>query len=583
MMDLIGSDYKGILGVAEKKLTDLFLIDGQTPEERWGAKYADLSDSDKDACFLAEITRTILTADAKIEMRDYRFGEKGELTEVKPRVVAEKAETLNKFAQYAEQYEFATSELKRELLAIQKEFLATQENQNSNRYHEPGEEGNELREGSELYQNMTVALDRCIKDLDENSVATQHTLEKHLAQLRAAGETYYEARYGRFFRPIRDKGTKRLAASDKTKKMTASFIDRLATIRGNLDSEMYAFETAEFEMDKTRLEPLYNAPLKDLKKFKQRVQKRTGLADSSREEIETRYGKDHMEEFIHKVHREPRPEGAKADNPLNMAFVYLQMTASKLYNEDNVTARDIRRMDRFQDEVQKLAKNPLFQRCSHAGIENCVRDWNEIENRAEVKREALEADMINMLKRNGSFARHLVKPEGELQPKDRYRVDELNQFREDAAKKLEKSVKKAGDLYVKPKERREAYRKIAKVAVMQLLLDASPTAERTLQSIAADELAHSRNDALKGDKTMKQLTNSAYKFFEGKKILEQGNIKEVLEKLDSGSLKNDLKKHLETQFKTELERANAEKKPGIQMADPPQAQGGNNGPGLGMG
>ena len=106
----------------------------------------------------------------------------------------------------------------------------------------------------------------------------------------------------------------------------------------------------------------------------------------------------------------------------------------------------------------------------------------------------------------------------------------------------------------------------------EFLTENTDTSERILQSIGADELAHERNPQLKENQTMKKLLKSAYSYFEGKKILEGKNVPEVLESLDNGKLKKELKTHLEKEFKAEMERNKNANRLVIQTADPVQVQ-----------
>ena len=583
LLSVVGSDYKGILGLKGMELKDLFLIDGQTPEQKWGAKYNAVPDEDKKTCYLGEICKSLLTANAKVEMRMYSIAPDGKLTETQPATAVEKADVLNRLADNAQEVRFTIDELKRELKELQKDFDNTQDSRESNRYFEPDEEGVRKREGTNLYQDMTVKLDRCIRDLEDDSQTTQKQLISHLKQLKEAADTYYQARYGHFFRPIHDKGKIRLTTSNRTKKIAARFADRIYGLQSRFDSKLYASETYSTDKGETELEHLNNAPAAHLDKFLKSVKNRTNRQNLSKEQMGERYAIDNKDNFLADLHREERPAGAEGTNELNLAYIYMEQTGEALYNDNKLTARDIRRFDNFQAHVQKLAKNPLFLNCARAHFNDTVRDWNIIENKADAKKEQVTDEYNKMLKEYGTFARYFSHTVGPMKmAKKEYTEQEMAELMKDASDTIKESVKKVNDLYISPKQRKQMYEKLVKVTVMQLLSEDSPTAERILQSAAADELAHERNPELKGDKTMKQLTKLAFNYYVDKKILEKGNLTDVLKKLDNGTLTREFKNHAENHFKQELAREQAQNRPGIQVANPEEHAPVQNGPGLGM-
>lgn len=574
LLDVIGADYKGILGLYELELKDLFLIDGQTPEQRWGAKYANFSAADKKACIMGEIAKTLVLASAKVEIKNFALKPDGDIQETEPITVTENAQDLNRLSGRVEQLNYTVSKLREELISLQENLLATQDNRNNNRYHENNPKGNAKREGTDLYQNMSVLLDRCIQDLKEGSLCTQDEFTEHLKQLQRASEIYYDARFGRFIRPVKDKGKKRLTASGKIKKTVGNYVRRITDIRNGLNSNMYAASRVENNDDPTTLNKVSNAPIKDLLKFVKSAQIHTLRADSTAQQIEEQYTKDHAQSLLSYVRTEGNVNGhPNISDDLAKVYVYLQYSTEALRENGKLTAWDYKRLDNFQEEAQRLSKNPLFMHFLSTDMQKCVRDWNAIEKKAIAKKELLDADMNKMKQEHPTFANFITRKIGPLEkPKKQYSAEELAQLRGNAAETLSKTVKKTGELYAHPKERKQAYERLSQVTVMQLLTENTDTSERILLSIGADELAHERNPQLKENQTMKKLLKSAYSYFEGKKILEGKNVPEVLESLDNGKLKKELKTHLEKEFKAEMERNKNANRLVIQTADPVQVQ-----------
>ena len=559
----IGDKYKSILGAKGMKLTDLFLIDGQSPEQKWGEKYRDVPEDDKYVCYLGEISRSLLTANARVQIRHFELKPDGKLEEAEPYTAMESMETLSKDIDNAACLKFTTEELKRELESLQRDFLLTQEDKSANRYHENhGEE--DKRTGTDLYQNMTVALDRCIKDLKPESNIKPNVLLEHLNTLEQASNTYYRERYGLFFRPLRDYGKKRLTASGKTNKIVAAFKARINIFRNNLlDSNLFAVGQSLNAGTKPTL--LKDASFKEMETFVKKASTRKEREDT-KEEVAQKYAKAVKDDLANRIDQDFA--NAPENEMENRAWVQLYGMKNDVVGHNTITVSDVRRLDRFEENMEKLSKNPLFNRFYEISPVKCRRDWNEIEKRADANKEKIAEDHLR-IKKSGTYAQFVTTPvNAQYVPGRPLNEERIEELRHQTADTLRGYGKKVNSIYIHAKERKEAYRQLSKVLILQILDEDSTMGRRILQSIGADELAHERNNRLSANKTVKKLTASVYRYFEGKKVLDGGDVEGFLKKLDNGELVKDVKKHLETQFKTEMSRIAETQNPGLQVADP---------------
>ena len=202
VVDSIGRvELCNILGIDS---LDLLLIDGKTPNEVFGPKYADIKvKGDRDLFIKAEIINCIVKGDTHLSVKKYEISPDDKLVSLGySRLNLSKDEAVNSISYLSEVYD-----LHKNFVEVKKLFAKYQKDPEANF------SGSKV-EGSELYRDMIAALKKCIDASDINSKHTGKELREAMEEYRNAARLYHKERKGYLTGPLSKKGRIRLGLAD---------------------------------------------------------------------------------------------------------------------------------------------------------------------------------------------------------------------------------------------------------------------------------------------------------------------------------------------------------------------------------
>ena len=357
--------------------SDLFYIDGKTPSELWGEKYADVASPDeKEFLYLLEIAKSIAKGDKKIEMRNFALKDNNEIQEVKKEVVFLQRNQMQAILDGVGEYEGERDNLLSELKDIRKTLITThdKDHKNSNFF-------DTSITGSDYYQAMCSALKNAITILEKDKRDGEENpaeIKRKLTALETASATYYRERRGIFFRPITDDGTTRLEMSEKMKEGLTARFDR---IRQPFNNNVLAYE-------KSFKDSTYRKAWSGIKNSSESC----GLTLHEEENYyKNKVIKRELNNKLRILKTYPSVRNMENDSKeLKAAKRYLigffemcnlapEAGAGSMTQDTEV----LRMMEHFDEKAKELSKNPVFQRMMEKNPEDCIKRFYEIEKEEE--------------------------------------------------------------------------------------------------------------------------------------------------------------------------------------------------------
>ncbi|MBO4337253.1 MAG: hypothetical protein J5842_04195, partial [Lachnospiraceae bacterium] len=173
-----------------KNIYDIIKIGGQTPDEKYGEKYANVEKpEDRELLIQAEIINHIVyNGKEPVSIDTYAINKDNKVVPGEPYVVKYDELTVEKQCAFFSELDALHDDLKGQLDTL----ISTQKNKNANLYGDRGSV-----EGSKYYQAMIKKLKECVDhtDLDKNGGRLSFDeLKQNLKELAAVSATYYQKR-----------------------------------------------------------------------------------------------------------------------------------------------------------------------------------------------------------------------------------------------------------------------------------------------------------------------------------------------------------------------------------------------------
>ena len=374
---LFTTDYYGLitnnLGL---EFSEVFLIGGKKPSEIWGEKYEEYEDKDKEDFYRLEVLKTIAKGEEPVSMRVFLPAGKNEIEEKEAATVFETKKQMDQLCRFAGDYTAERDLLLYKLKGYRDELISTQ-----GKNHKEDNFFNENTTGTEVYYTMCFKLQYLIeileKDIRNSDEADPEEIEKCANELQEAAETYYNARYGRFWRPFTDDGTKRLEVSYNIKEsVKGMFLYFRGFLNHSIISNKETFKKTTFRDIRTNLTNMktsMNLPLPDEKVQYNKIIQR-----------ELRYKLEKLNSILKQRGTSREKEEVVLAKKYLLAYFDARVKAttsgSDAYKQN---MSDIEMIDSFDEKVKELAANPVFVKYMKENPQACINRWNEIEKKEE--------------------------------------------------------------------------------------------------------------------------------------------------------------------------------------------------------
>ena len=218
----------GITGI------DRFRIDGRSPKELWGDKYASIKDAnDRDMLIKTELFKELLLGNSQIVAENYVITNDN-------KIIKQGAYKLTYTPKEIESYRSFIAEvdaLHENFEKVQKLFEKYQKDPEANF-------GGEKKEGSKLYRDMIKALKKCLDTTAGSSDATKEDIFKAIQEYQKTAETYYKERKGVVTGPVTSKGIVRLGLAEDAMNNLMERYDRLHILSEGLDLDVGKYDRA---------------------------------------------------------------------------------------------------------------------------------------------------------------------------------------------------------------------------------------------------------------------------------------------------------------------------------------------------
>ena len=357
------------------KESDMFVIDGKTPKELWGQKYATVQDEDlKENLYRAEILKCIAKGNSTIAMRGINMSEDYVMSVSEPKTLLlpkEKMRTMHDaYLRYAVQKRDILSHLKQ-----MKEELQDTEPAGS----VFGRDG-----GSERYVAFTKAIQEAIQELTgeraEAPKGQYNRIKEKLTNLEKAASVYYEANKD----SIRNKQKTRAALAGTVKEGVVSKLEnehKEFAVDYMIDGENNLLDTNEF---------LTNVGGKHLAEA-------IGLKTFNLQAEVDKYAREQILDYLRKLEASDEYKKIMNVNPPTTEKRALQYLVAVCRNNASealpgeekkklLTCDDIRKAERIMKDVPKYANNLLFQKYMEEDPNKTVKVWADVEKGAETLR-----------------------------------------------------------------------------------------------------------------------------------------------------------------------------------------------------
>ena len=549
------------------KYSDCMKFDGKTPEELWGAKYANETAEEKEALLLAECMRKIAKGDSAVSMRQFHMTSDGVIQDAGFKVALESNAKLEAMQEAAIGAYITEKELLGELKEIQKTLQGTQENRSANL------STNMIRTGSDLYQDLCIKLDKCIIMLEKSTSngdgnnVNRHDVVTALNDFSKANETYYNERKGILISPRKDYGKKRLATTVKAYETLSAYSQRLSRYLESYSSDMLVKDTTMESADSNYIRD----KAVEIRKF-------LGKAPIEEDDMKNTYLYDSLAQKSFELQAMKNfklPEN-KAKDPeekekYDLAFKYVKLNTVHLINTKTATLNDLNKLDHLNERVAELANNPALCLMMKANPKGCAEVFRAVEQKALTNLAKCEAEE----KEYGTIKSMYVV----LNQKNNLTLSEAQKTRGinsciKLAQEEDYGARNNNNNIKNAKGYREVHERLAEVLLAEILADPAD-GKHYRQLIASDEIANQKHPEADVNRFRKILKNQIYKILtEEKKAMEKGNVKSTLQKLENGDLKKEVSKSLKDIFK---QHGNALDKQAEHNAQNQMA----NGPGMG--
>lgn len=521
--------YRFMVAEAGLKYSDCIMIDGKTPGELWGAKYAQESPEEKENLLLAETLRKIARGDSVIETKKFSMGPDGTIRHEGSHLALEKNSKLEVMQDAAINYYVTEKELLSELKEIQKTLQDTQTNKNANLLR------NNIRTGSDLYRDLCLKLDKCITLLEKsvgtgvNNKVNRHDVVTALNDFSKANETYFNARKGVFSGPRRDYGRKRLAATVRAYETLSAFSPRLGVYLDNFGTKMVADNKLMSSADSSSL----------LDKA-QGIRSFLGMNKLSEEDMTKAYVSHCLAQKNYDLHamKGPNIPESKAKVPAErekyeLAFQYLKDRTEFMVRKGNGTLDDVHKLDHLSERTAELAGNPAFLSFMKANEKSCVALFPKIEKKAE--------DNLAFYNNTsyGHEARYVVMNDVFKNPMDAGQKQEMTEACIQSARNIDFCRKDERGVLLNPDANQKAHERLAEVLLNQILTD-SKEGKCFRQWIAKDMLIQEKNPEYDGQVFYNHLkSNLCNVLANEKQALSASNVADTFKKLENGKLKKE--------------------------------------------
>ena len=212
MAPLIAGEFKEIFKKNALKISDLFVINGNTAEGTFGIKYADVNNpAEKEKLIQLEILKTIYQGEKKVEIKRFSLDENEKLAENgRVKIFADK-HMAEKMIVGSLALDTGLSDIAEQLKGYKNKLLEALPPVENERRRD--KENRLLTAGSTLYRNMAQALKNAIDKVEDRNQRPEE-IRNALVRFQRAAKEYYNHRKGIFFGPITDMGKQRLAAAE---------------------------------------------------------------------------------------------------------------------------------------------------------------------------------------------------------------------------------------------------------------------------------------------------------------------------------------------------------------------------------
>ena len=188
MRGLFTENYVQAMNSAGVKRSETLLINGKTPLELWGNKYADLDEATRERCLEVETLRAIAMGKSEIKIKTFAIKNGHYELDGKAITCFIPAEKLQDIKVNYEVYKKGAEKIKNELISIQNTLLA------GHFEKDPEKAKAEIGTvGSDLFQNMENTLKEAIRILGDKN-ASFDMIEEKLQLFQKAAATYYKER-----------------------------------------------------------------------------------------------------------------------------------------------------------------------------------------------------------------------------------------------------------------------------------------------------------------------------------------------------------------------------------------------------
>ncbi|MCR5477672.1 MAG: hypothetical protein K6E92_08660 [Lachnospiraceae bacterium] len=230
MRKLFHENHMALLDKSGFSGLEMITINGKTPEELWGEKYAGVSDPAlREQCLQVELMRQISRCETDIRMKYFSIAEDGTLTPDGEVTLLPEATSLQKVQQGLEAYREGTPKLLEGLKGLQNRLFDT--------HSDPESAKDEIGEvGSERFRRMERALDRCIRALSDDE-SSREEIERSFLEFRQAAEEYHLERANM---SNRGADAQRAEIADQALRQAPEYLEEYRRLRSGLDTDIAA-------------------------------------------------------------------------------------------------------------------------------------------------------------------------------------------------------------------------------------------------------------------------------------------------------------------------------------------------------
>ncbi|MBR3039298.1 MAG: hypothetical protein IKI20_01390 [Lachnospiraceae bacterium] len=515
-------NYETVLHNLDEQRSDLFLIDGKKPSELWSEKYNDLTADEKEQMFRLEIAKAIATGSYNVQIRHFEFDINGNMKETAPRDLSMGREKTQRTAEALASYAPVRDDMLSALKDMKASLLKTQKSAAKNF-------GGREEEGSVEYRNYTKALQNVIDVLEQDAKGADVSpdeIRNRLSALERVAAKYHETHKN----PKSDDGILRRDLSIKAK---TGLVETFDSIRAGLQSNLLVGLSKSVTARNASYSTL-------IKHFNDKNIKETyGYGDLKDPSNTESYVKAELAGKLNALNASQDPN-KKYTPEEEQARKYLFGYFDILINPDpalpkpEYSVEALRLIEHFDDKVKELAANPVFQKYMTENPEKCVRDFVNVEKRAEELHADYNRQIYNAMKSFGSGSKFvtMLPKNSEVSPEDTLR-SVSNQEQPEVAMI-------------------QYYKNLGKLVVLDALNKETEVSKQMREEIAMNP------------KRFDEMILKASQYFKSVHALEGKNINKMSERFMESKFTKDFVKHFsaeevrarkerEEQYKSELD------------------------------